>query len=46
MIKGVWEQAFWDAGLDMQEKILDGVYERYIMYAGSYPLTVLAGTRK
>ena len=46
MIKKVWVQAFRDTGLDMQKKILDGVYERYILDGGSYPLTVFAGIKK
>lgn len=44
--KKTWEQVFLDAGLDMQKKILDGVYERYILDGGSYPLTVFAGIKK
>ncbi|WP_291322617.1 class I SAM-dependent methyltransferase [Desulfonatronospira sp.] len=44
--KWAWEQAFRDAGMDMQETLLDGVYERYILDGGSYPLTVFAGKKK
>jgi len=42
----IWEQAFKDAGLDMQACILEGVHERYILDQGEYPLTVYAGTKK
>jgi len=41
-----WEQAFKDAGLDMQESVLEGVYERYSLDGGEYPLTVFAGKKK
>ncbi len=39
----VWEQAFSDTGLVMRPETLDGVYDRYILNDGSYPLTIFVG---
>lgn len=39
----VWEQVFNDAGFVMRTATLDGIYDRYMLNDGSYPLTVFVG---
>ncbi|MCL5981430.1 MAG: class I SAM-dependent methyltransferase [Firmicutes bacterium] len=41
--EAVWDKVFRDAGLIMQRRILDGVYDKYLLGEGEYPLTVYVG---
>lgn len=49
-ILGLFPQAAWDniflkAGIVMQRQILSGVYEKYILDKGEYPLTIFIGKK-
>ncbi len=43
--QAAWDRVFKDAGLRMQQKALDGVYDRYLLDHGEYPLTVFVGQK-
>lgn len=40
-----WEQVFRDAGLHMNKTQLTGIYDKYLLDGGEYPLTVYVGTK-
>lgn len=40
-----WRAVFEDTGLTVREENLDGVYDRFIMGDGQYPMTVFAGVK-
>ena len=47
-VLGLFPQALWDgifreAGLKMQQQTLDGVYDRYLLEGGRYPLQIFVG---
>jgi len=41
--KATWDQVFKDAGLAIRTKTLDGIYDKYLLGEGEYPLTILVG---
>jgi ubiquinone/menaquinone biosynthesis C-methylase UbiE len=41
--QAIWENIFMKAGVVMQKTTLSGVYEKYILGNGEYPLTVFIG---
>ena len=43
--RATWEAVFNDAGLSMQIENLDGIYDRYLLGDGEYPLTVFIGRK-
>jgi len=43
--QATWDQAFDDAGLAMRKMTLDGVYDKYLLGDGQYPLTVFVGQK-
>jgi hypothetical protein len=42
----MWDDIFKDAGLTMQKKNLDGIYENYLLGEGEYPLTIFIGQKE
>ncbi|MBN1892977.1 methyltransferase domain-containing protein [bacterium] len=40
-----WEQLFRDAGFDMQKTMLDGIYDKFLLGEGEYPITVFSGRK-
>ncbi|MBN1799649.1 MAG: hypothetical protein JW822_13820 [Spirochaetales bacterium] len=42
----VWDKVFKDAGFAMQQKGLDGVYDRFLLGEGEYPLTIFIGKKE
>lgn len=40
-----WENIFKRVGIEMQRTTLSGVYERYMLDKGEYPLTIFIGTK-
>lgn len=42
----VWETVFKDAGLMVQNTVLDGVYDKHLLGEGRYPLTVFVGLKR
>lgn len=42
----VWETVFKDAGLAMQNTVLEGVYDKHLLGEGRYPLTVFVGLKR
>lgn len=43
--QATWENIFKKAGLVMQKTTLSGVYEKYILDKGEYPLTIFIGKK-
>lgn len=43
--EAAWKSAFADAGLSLQQAELGGLYERYLLDGGEYPLTVFLGQK-
>ena len=43
--QATWENIFNKAGLEMQSTALSGVYEKYILDKGEYPLTIFIGKK-
>ena len=43
--QATWENLFNNAGLTMQKAILSGIYEKYILNEGEYPLTIFIGKK-
>jgi ubiquinone/menaquinone biosynthesis C-methylase UbiE len=41
--KATWDQVFKNAGLAIRTKTLDGIYDKYLLGEGEYPLTILVG---
>lgn len=44
--KATWDSLLADAGFDMKAVALDGVYDRYLMNEGEYPMTVFVGRKQ
>jgi hypothetical protein len=44
--QATWDQAFDDAGLAMRKMTLDGLYDKYLLGDGQYPLTVFVGQKR
>jgi ubiquinone/menaquinone biosynthesis C-methylase UbiE len=40
-----WDKLFEDAGLSMRKNTLDGLYDKYLLGEGEYPLTVFFGKK-
>lgn len=40
-----WESVFADAGLSVQEAGLDGIYDKYLLGDGAYPMKVFIGSK-
>lgn len=40
-----WEKVFAQAGLSLQETVLDGTYDKYLLAGGEYPLKVFIGRK-
>ena len=45
-LQAKWDKVFTDAGLDMQQKVLDGIYNKYLLHEGEYPLTAFVGQQR
>lgn len=50
-VAGLFSQATWDevlknAGFIMEKRILDGIYDKYLLGEGEYPLTIFIGRKK
>lgn len=43
--QAIWENIFKKAGIEMQRRTLSGVYEKYILDKGEYPLTIYIGEK-
>ncbi|MGB5895305.1 MAG: class I SAM-dependent methyltransferase [Ignavibacteriaceae bacterium] len=43
--QATWENMFNNAGLTMQKATLSGIYEKYILDEGEYPLTIFIGKK-
>ncbi len=43
--QATWEEVFNDAGLTMQKTILNGIYDKYLLGDGEYPLTLFVGQK-
>jgi SAM-dependent methyltransferase len=43
--QAVWDNVFKDAGLTMRKTTLDGVYDKYLLGGGEYPLMVFVGQK-
>jgi len=43
--QATWEQVFSDADLSMQNTSLNGIYDKYLLSDGDYPLTVFVGQK-
>ncbi|MBN2442335.1 MAG: class I SAM-dependent methyltransferase [Spirochaetales bacterium] len=41
----IWDKIFKDAGLTMQEKNLNGIYDNYLLGDGEYPMTIFIGRK-
>lgn len=41
----VWEKAFAEAGLSLQQADLDGTYDKYLLGGGEYPLKIFIGRK-
>lgn len=41
-----WEKVFAEAGLSLQETGLDGLYDRYLLGGGEYPLKIFIGKKE
>jgi ubiquinone/menaquinone biosynthesis C-methylase UbiE len=44
--KTTWEKLFNDAELTMQKTTLNGIYDKYLLGSGEYPLTVFIGQKR
>jgi hypothetical protein len=44
--KTTWEKVFNDAELTMQKTTLNGIYDKYLLGSGEYPLTVFIGQKR
>lgn len=43
--QATWDKIFSDAGLSMRKKSLDGIYDKYLLDEGKYPLTIFFGQK-
>ena len=43
--QAAWDQVFKDAGIEMKRSTLNGVYDKFILNDGEYPLTVYVGRK-
>lgn len=43
--KAAWDRVLKDAGLKVQHLVLDGIYDKYLLDRGEYPLTVFLGQK-
>lgn len=43
--QATWDEVFRNAGITMQKTNLDGVYDRYLLNDGKYPLTIFVGQK-
>lgn len=43
--QAAWDRVFKDAGLKIQQMVLDGIYDKYLLDRGEYPLTVFIGSK-
>jgi ubiquinone/menaquinone biosynthesis C-methylase UbiE len=43
--QATWEKIFSDAGLTMQKTDLNGIYDKYLLGNGRYPLTIFVGQK-
>lgn len=41
--QAVWEKVFMDCGLALHQHALDGVYDKYLIKGGEYPLRIFVG---
>jgi hypothetical protein len=41
--QAVWDNVFQDAGCTMRNTTIDGVYDKYLLGEGEYPLIVFVG---
>jgi ubiquinone/menaquinone biosynthesis C-methylase UbiE len=44
--RATWEKLFRDNNFTMQERVLNGVYDRYLLGEGEYPLSVFVGLKE
>ena len=44
--KAFWDQLFKEAGLNMQQMVLKGIYDKHLLGGGEYPLTIFFGRKK
>jgi SAM-dependent methyltransferase len=43
--QATWDQVFREAGLAMRQEVLDGVYDKYLLNDGAYPMTIFVGQK-
>ena len=43
--QAIWDDAFKQAGITMQRKSLDGIYDPYLLNDGEYPLVIFVGRK-
>jgi len=44
--EAIWDELFRDAGLAMYKTNVNGIYDKYLLGEGEYPLTVFVGQKK
>lgn len=44
--QATWDKVFREAGLILHTSILDGVYDKYLLGEGEYPLTIFVGQKR
>jgi len=43
--QATWDEVFSDAEITMEKATLDGIYDRYLLNGGEYPLTIFVGRK-
>lgn len=43
--QATWDKIFSDSGLSMRKKSMDGIYDKYLLDEGKYPLTIFFGKK-
>ncbi len=44
--QATWEKVFDDSGFIIEQRNLDGIYDKYLLGEGEYPLTIFIGRKK
>ncbi|HAP32422.1 MAG TPA: SAM-dependent methyltransferase, partial [Firmicutes bacterium] len=43
--QAIWDEVFKSAGITMQKATLDGIYDRYLLNDGEYPMIIFVGQK-